>query len=328
MRILFVLKLNTYGYGISSSGLFNSSNFLVEMLNQNGQTAKLVQVVDNNSIDKEVNEFKPDIVVIEALWVVPAKFAVLARLHPKVKWVVRGHSDLPFLAHEGVGMQWFLAYPGFKNVSIAFNCKRTFQDFKALLPSQSGVFYLPNYYPTHFLRPVPDDNVFRVGCFGAIRPLKNQLTQAVAAVRFAKQSGQDLEFHVNATRLEGGDEILKNLRGLFAKTPYRLVEHPWVNHAAFLALMRQMSVELAVSMSETFCITAADAVASGVPLICSDQVPFATPYSVVRATDVDAMIDKLNRLGGLNAFEANIANRDNLRHYSLESRKIWLEFLE
>jgi hypothetical protein len=324
MRVLFVLKLGNYGFSptVISSGLFNSAQFIVDMLNANGQIAKLVQVVDNNSIDKEVTKFQPDLVVIEALWVVPTKFAVLTKLHPKVQWVVRVHSDLPFLSHEGVAMDWLFAYPQYPNVSIAFNDKLTASEFSFLIPG--SVSYLPNYYPPIFKKPMGTMlNPIKIGCFGAIRPLKNQLVQAMAAILYAKKSMRAMEFHINSTRIEGGESILKNVRELFVATHSTLIEHPWLDHVDFLKLVSTMGIVMAVSLSETFCITAADAVASGIRLICSDQVPWADASSIVCATNVDAIVSKLDDLSGI----STKANQKKLRQYSNQSEQIWLNYL-
>src|SRR5688500_11649943 len=106
-RILFILKArdatNTYGYSCGlSTGLLNSATFVQDMLDSNGFTTKLVVVIDNNDIDREVTAFRPTHVIIEALWVVPSKFQILKKLHPSVKWIVRLHSEAPFLANEGI----------------------------------------------------------------------------------------------------------------------------------------------------------------------------------------------------------------------------------
>ena len=68
--------------------------------------ASFVQVVDNNDIDREIVKFQPTVVIIEAFWVVPDKFDILKILHPKVVLVVRNHSEIPFLANEGVAFEW------------------------------------------------------------------------------------------------------------------------------------------------------------------------------------------------------------------------------
>ena len=82
-RVLFILKRRQDydGYKHSqiglSTGLYNSALYMSDMLNNNRIESKVVVVVDNNSIDKEVHLFKPTHVIIETLWVVPEKFEIL-----------------------------------------------------------------------------------------------------------------------------------------------------------------------------------------------------------------------------------------------------------
>jgi hypothetical protein len=332
-RVLFICKeRGGYGYLGQSSGLLNSAQFVVDMLNQSGIPAKLVQVVDNNDIDRKVFQYQPTHVFIEALWVVPEKFAVLTKLHPTVKWIVRVHSDVPFLAEEGIAVEWLFGYLQFPKVSIALNKETTFKNFAALAPQHSRVLYLPNYYPPPpDIGPTkPNKNVFRVGAFGAIRPMKNQLLQAMAAIRFADSKNLTLEFNINSTRPEGyaGSSVLRNLEALFADTNHKLVEHEWMSHKDFLHVMSQMDVALCVSMSETFCIVAADAITTGVPLICSDQIPWASSVSIVPTTDADKIIKKMNNLIG--PFMRPIMyrwDRIGLNNYVANSKKLWLKYL-
>ena len=53
MKVLFILKKNSYGYsgsyGYGASGLLNSARFIVDMLNDNGVEAKLATVTDNSN---------------------------------------------------------------------------------------------------------------------------------------------------------------------------------------------------------------------------------------------------------------------------------------
>jgi len=124
-RILFILKeRNSYSAHYTpgrTSGLYNSAKFSADVLREAGFAVKLVEVVDNNSIDHEVAEFHPDIVIIEALWVVPEKFVVLQGLYPHVKWIIRIHSEAAFLAQEGTAIAWLSAYPLYPNVFVAVN---------------------------------------------------------------------------------------------------------------------------------------------------------------------------------------------------------------
>ena len=109
MKILFILKhrenpynsgsSDNYSYSSSllSSGLYNSANFVCEMLNDSGVEAIMEHAIDNNCIDRLVTKHKPTHVIIEAYWVVPEKLNILTQLHPQVKWIIRNHSELPFL---------------------------------------------------------------------------------------------------------------------------------------------------------------------------------------------------------------------------------------
>jgi hypothetical protein len=76
------------------------------MLVANGVDSTIIEVIDNNGIDREVTKYKPTHVIIEALWVIPSKFEILTKLHPNVKWIIRLHSEIPFLANEGIAMEW------------------------------------------------------------------------------------------------------------------------------------------------------------------------------------------------------------------------------
>ena len=126
-RILFILKRREDFIPIKhsplglSTGLYNSAKFMQEMLVNSGVDAEIEVAIDNNCIDRLVSRHKPTHVILEALWVVPSKFAVLTKLHPTVKWIVRLHSELPFMSGEGIAMDWLGDYSDFANIVIGIN---------------------------------------------------------------------------------------------------------------------------------------------------------------------------------------------------------------
>jgi hypothetical protein len=339
-RILFILKDRNNAYACDppysthlSSGLFNSARFVCNMLAEHGFVTKLVHVVDANAIHASVVEFRADIVIIEAFWVVPAKFDELKIVCPKVLFVVRNHSELPFLSSEGSAINWILEYVQQSNVIVACNSPKTLGEIRFLTQLQQPelsaakvalkVAYLPNYYPTDKAFPIKrhSGNDLNIGCFGAVRPLKNMLIQAVAAMKYAVRAENKLTFHINGTRVEGnGDSILKNLIQLFEHFPaFSLVMHGWMPHHEFLTLVRQMDLVMQVSFSETFNIVAADAVVSGVPIVVSSEVPWASMSSKAPADDSDDISDKI-------ATVLSRPSRDNLRgleQYSVDSIVYW-----
>jgi hypothetical protein len=321
--ILFIIKKSyTYsGPGKVSSGLRTSALFVVDMLKMEGHRAELAEAVDGNCIDRLVTEARPRIVILEAIWVTPAKLAELRRLHPHVRFVVRVHSEIPFLANEGNSIAWLAEYRKL-GVEVAFNSEQAADDFAAIAPS----LYLPNTYPLRKLRyPHRRGGELHVGCFGAVRPLKNQLIQALAAIRYAQRLGKKLHFHMNGSRTEqGGNSNLKAIEAAFAATGHELVLHPWLDHHDFLELVAKMDFCLQVSLSESFNIVSADAVSLGVPLIGSAAIRWLPRRSRAPVDSAAAIADKM----GL-ADEITVQmNHAALEDYVTASAEIWNRFAQ
>lgn len=347
-RILFVLKYreisgdygqwNYSGGGHLSSGLYNSVRFIVDMLLHHNIEAKMVTVVDNNSIDKEVTHYKPTHCIVEAFWVVPEKFDVLKSLHPNVKWMVRDHSKTEFLAQEGMAFGWVAGYLR-RGVSIACNSPESYADMckyaNALGVSEKLIEYLPNYYPvgTHVEKHHHPHEYYRqsgeihVGCFGAIRPFKNQVSQAIAAIELAEDIKAKLHFHINSNRVEtAGSPMLKNLREIFASMPnHKLIEHPWLSHKHFKRLIHRMDFTTQVSYSETFNIVAADSVDMGVPVVGSKEIPWMPKFMQADPSSVSDIGNKMRHLWlDLHAGIFLAHERKELEAYSRQSKQIWL----
>jgi hypothetical protein len=348
-KVLFILKkrgtpyyqseVSTTTYGSFSSGLFNSVRFINDMLQDHHVDSKMVEVTDNNDIDREVTRYRPDIVVIEALWVVPSKFDVLKKLHPNVHWVVRIHSEIPFIANEGVAMEWIFGYAAHDKVSIAPNTERMCTDIANMLSAkytweevERKVVYLPNYYSNENLyeKEYSSKHIIDVGCFGAVRPLKNQLIQALAAIKYAKTHKKKLRFHINGTRVEYGNNVLKNIKNLFENLDpmqFELVEHHWLNHEEFVKLIAQMDIGLQVSFSETFNIVTADFVSQNVPIVTSSEMSWMHNCSFADTTDTQDIVDTMTRIlkrKGLVTF----INRIKLKAFNNSSKKVWLTNLK
>jgi hypothetical protein len=338
-KILFILKKRTsYGAYTAgfSSGLYNSAKFAADMLSAAGYTVKLVEVVDNNSIDHEVSVFRPQIVIIEALWVVPSKFPVLIALHPTVTWIVRIHSEAAFLAQEGIAIDWISKYPTYPNVYVAANSHEAFEQVSTFytakaLPLPSQLLLLPTYYPApdrphHHPHWHSATGIINVACMGAIRPLKNTLIQAIAAIRFADDLGIKLRFHINITRLEsGGNAPYRSVVELFAGTRHELVQHDWMDHPEFLHFLRHIDVSLQVSFSETFDIVMADSVATGIPSVGSHAIRWLSSWSQPSTISIKSIRDTMALV--LNNTFLKWRNLGGLQIDAEESREQWLTTL-
>lgn len=326
-RILFVLKYRpngpygswsySEGTGALASGLSISVQQMVTALTQMGIDAHAVQVPDNNFIHQEVEKWKPTHVVVEGFWVVPPKFQILKAMHPKIHWVVRCHSNTEFLAHEGTVFGWVLDYlsrgvtVGFNSMSAAHTIRRLVDS--GLIKNPGPIVFLPNYYDFNrhfnlssiartFLESVFNrrrgrpkvSGEFHVGCFGAVRPLKNHMNQALAAIQMANRLGLKLRFYVNASRVENqGEALVRSLKSLFDRAaPHELIQMPWMQHTEFLNQMVRMDMVTQVSMSETFNIVLADAVSCGIPVVGSN-IPWLPRDFQADPLDVEGIVERM-----------------------------------
>ena len=262
-----------------------------------------------------------------------------------VHWIVRNHSEMPFLANEGISMEWTQGYLK-RDIEVMCNSPRAIIDFRGAANvwglNDRLVTYGPNYYPLHNLaNPDPPEKGtgIDIGCFGAIRPLKNHLGQAFAAADFGRKIGEHLRFHINATRFEGSgpaletantNPILKNLQAFFAScVDAELVEHPWVGHKAFLELISTMDAVMQVSFSETYNIVAADAARVRVPLVVSSEVPWIGTYAHADPTDPQSMVDVLETIwkeNGQRGRNHRLAKQHHdLAEYDRMSAQVWMD---
>jgi hypothetical protein len=319
------------------SGLFNSARYVVDMLNKNDIYVKLVHCTDNNAIHKFAVDYQATHLILEALWVTPEKIAELKSVLPDIKIIIRNHSEIPFLSNEGIAMDWILRYLEFDNVTVASNAVRAAEQFKMLSDTKFGyprnVTYLPNFYPIEKVKMRKNlfsGDVINIGCMGAIRILKNQLMQAICAIEFAKWVDKPMNFHINATRIEGGaSPVLKNIRELFENyTDYNLVEHRW-NSNYGEEIISKMDIGMQVSYSETFNIVTADFLSRGIPSVTSKEIFWNEPLLQANPSNPYDILCKMKRAFYMSKY-APQSNRSfkNLEKYNKESEKLWVNYFK
>jgi hypothetical protein len=337
-RVLFIIKeRNVYGSKTKAYGLFNSCQFVANKLKEYGIESKVVQVVDNNDIDREVSLFRPTDCFVEAIWVVPSKFEVLSKLHPTVNWYVRIHSMIPFLSSEGMAFEWINEYQNLRNkgikISLSCNNEDLYESMKLIYGD--SVSYTPNMYFPPYTAPEFDEKrktknkpIINIGCFGALRVLKNHTQQAVSAIQYANRTGKTLNFHVNISEHEQAQAgpTLRSLRAIFANTRHNLVEHPWYDHSQFLNVVKDMDLGMQISFTETFNITAADFVFCGVPIIVSKEIKFVNEASRTDPTNEEE-IQKTIRTTLENENRAVRINLSLLNRHNDDAVIAWLSFL-
>lgn len=343
-KILFICKKHSIygtqysqGYGIFN-GLFNSATFVANFLNEERHDAKVVKAIDGNCVDRLVTEFDPEFVVIEALWVTPEKMEELLKIHRHKKrmWLIRIHSKIPFLANEGIAFPWLLKYRHIAhhhhNLFISPNAPETAEALTETFNIRT--LYLPNiYYPKKIskkpLSPKPK-NIIDIGSFGAIRPMKNTLSQALAAVEFANHRNKELRFHINAGRTEQrGEQVLKNLQGFFeGQKNHTLVQHSWLVYEDFIHLVRTMDMGIQVSYSETFNIVAADLVSNGIPVVGSTEIPWLPKMFCADPNSIKDIASKLDFAWTYPGYLLKKMSKMQLNAYNTEAKWHWLNLLQ
>ncbi len=344
-RILFLCKKHhLYGHHRhhenKCSGLFNSASFVANYLKSQGHDAKVINVVDGNDIDRVVTEFDPQFVVIEALWVTPDKIQELLKIsrHQNRRWVIRIHSKLTFLASEGMAFEWLAGYrtlmQTFKNLHVAPNTFELTVDLKETFDLRT--IFLPNIYMPepvvivdNLLQQRPHKKVIDIGCFGAIRPMKNALTQAMAAIKFADRKNLEVHFHVNAGRVEqNGENVLKNLRALFNGLKHHvLVEHPWMEYKEFVQLVRTMDIGMQVSLCETFNIVSADFVSNDIPLVGSKEISWLPKMFCADDTSSEDIANHLDYAWTQPGYMLRHLSNRALDTYNIDAENHWDKLL-
>ena len=335
MRVLFVLKDRFYNKTHSKSyGLINSSIQVAKYLESIGCTCKVVQVIDANYIDKEVFEFKPDVVIIEALWVTGDKMKELIEIkrYKNIRWVIRVHSDIGFLSAETLAIKYINDYISLGKENLFVSCN--YYEFNDHL-SKSLFYpfvYLPNIIDIKLHHKKKEySSYIDVGCFGSLRILKNQCYQAMCAIDAANKLKKILRFHVTVDVDISNpimNPVLKNLEELFENSPHKLVKHLWLEQDDFQHLIKKMDIGMQLSYTESFNIVSADFVNGGVPIVVSDSIRWMPWFLKTSTVKYDKTIRKIIRIYKWRYWKLlTWWSRRNLIIYNEDAKLEWVRFL-
>jgi hypothetical protein len=271
----------------SNIGLGVNALHTVRVLRRAGVVVEAASVADPADVRARLAE-RPGVThcVIEAPWVPRDAMADLLRAFPKIHFLVRSHSQIGFLQIEPGAIQLLRELLTLQDNSLNLTVATNSLTLKRFFETAYGghTLYLPNLYDFERVTRKRDvthtSRTLRIGSFGALRLLKNHTTAAAAALMLARKRGCDLEFSVSVENdTMGGVAVLDALRKMFADLKWaKLVERPWEDWATFRQTVSGMDLCLQVSMTETFNITTADAVAEGVPCVVSPCIEWAPDY--------------------------------------------------
>lgn len=340
-KILFILKERPYytnNTSVKSYGLINSSLNLAMYLGDLGYAVDVVTVVDANGIDKVLYEYKPDIAIIEALWVPSFKLKELMEMprYKHIEFVIRIHSDVGFLSAETLSLTYINEYIALnkKKLTIAPNHK-TFTEYLANALKHK-LEYLPNIihevehekWNSHNKH---ESHVINVGCFGALRLLKNQPFQALCAIKACDDLEKKLHFHITADvhKDTSINPVIKNLEELFRNSPHKLVKHDWKENDDFIELIEQMDIGMQLSYTESFNIVTSDFINAEVPIIVSEAIWWMPNILKTSTIDYDAVVKKfISVYRNLDSNFLRLLMRRSLSKYNKGAKNAWDEFLE
>lgn len=268
--ILLIEKVNARFRALApTSGQASGLSICLKMIADTLPYVSVAQVDNVDHIATAIYAVKPKKVLIQALWVSDEQWKYLRRTFPEVKFYAHIHSNAPFLACE-IDAFGHINVARENGVGVVFNDGRM---------GDNEDVYLPNIYKDYSKTTkttAKDQNEFNVICAGSLRPMKNHITQAMGAMHYCNTNKKRLNFYINGTRSEGGDTIKSNLRSLFRGTVHTLTDTEWHSHDQLLKTLPYYDLGMQVSLSESYNIVAGDYTVSGIPMVVSNEISWAS----------------------------------------------------
>jgi len=255
-----------------------SASELAKLLDEDRQTARLAHHVAITHV------------VVSAPWISSGELVRIAQAHPEVMFAVVSHSNVGFLQadpraiallREGSDLE--RALPNFRVGANAASLRNWWQ-----ATYRTPMLLLPNMYPFEPVRNrrMWSGGTLRIGCFCAIRPYKNVLTAAAAALEVGvRLRASELEFWISGGRTEGGGTIAQAIHEMYVNVPRaKVVANQWESWPRFLETVGSMDLLMQPSYTETFNMVTADGIARGVPSVVGEAIAWA-PKNWRAATD-------------------------------------------
>jgi hypothetical protein len=218
------------------------------------------------------------------------------RQYSATEFIVVSHSNIGFLQADPSALHILRTGSELEQSAPNFHIGANSSKFKTWWTATYGtrMLLLPNLYPFDHIRhkPIWNGGLLRIGCFCAIRPYKNVLTAAAAALEVGiRLRVSDLEFHISSGRTEGGGSTITNaIHEMYANVPRaKVVADNWASWPSFLQTVGSMDLMLQPSYTESFNMVTADGISRGVATVVGDSIDWA-PANWIAQTDSAADI--------------------------------------
>lgn len=339
LRVVFIFKNFGLIKGVSHIGLGVASANTSETLKQHGIHAEVWSILNAEEmvakLEEEQNSANKPIshVIISAPWIPTALLAEITCKYNKIKFAVVSHSNVGFLAADRNGIRLLreevILQKHVPNFQVAGNSQK-FAKW-ATLAWDNDIAYLPNLYNIKDMelkhKRWNKQEPLRIGCFGAIRPLKNQITAAAAALAIVKKLGVHGEIWFNSGRNEGGsfssistiEQLVGHIHG------FKIKHMPWAPWHEFRKFIGTMHLNLQPSYTESFNMVAADSVYESVPVVTSDAITWTPNYWQAKCDDALDIAEKGIAL--LSNAHAAQDGQEALKDHVYYGLKAWKKFL-
>jgi glycosyltransferase involved in cell wall biosynthesis len=221
-------------------------------------------------------------VVISAPWLTPYDLTQLLYHFPYIHFTILSHSNVGFLQADFEGVRNIRAYieltKEFTNLSVGGNSERYVEWLQKTF--HKSAVLLPNLYPLtrELMKPVKFfelSDTIRIGAFGAVRPQKNFMTAAAAAIQIQRAFEVPVEFHMSTGGEEDGNLTNLAIEQMLENSGVTLIRHPWRYWDDFIQQVGLMDLLIQVSYTESFNMITADGINAGVPSVVSPAISWA-----------------------------------------------------
>jgi len=329
MSVVIAYKNFAANRNISHIGLGVAALNTAKVLRRAGIRTNVWPILSAADLRARLRQEPAEQVLISAPWIPTTELQSLSNEFTDTYFAVTCHSNVGFLQADPGGVKLVRETLDLEmathNVRLAGNSKR----FCTWMESTFGgrCHYLPNLYfldaPPPRQREFCGGGALRIGVFGAVRPQKNLMSAAGAAIEISRKLRVPLELWFSAGREEGGGEtIMQAVKEMVAGLPdVELKLSGWQSWPAFRKTVAHMHLLLQPSYTESFNMVTADGAAEGVASVVSEAIDWAPDDW---KADVDDVLD-ISRVGrrllcdhtaaddGLRALEQQTA--DGIHHY-------------
>jgi hypothetical protein len=287
-RVVLAYKNMPVAHHVSHIGLGVSALNTAKVLRANGIYTDVWPILGAKQLADRIaaTNPQPSHIVLGAPWIKALDLqAYLVFRFPQIQFAVTCHSNVGFLGADPQAITNFRDDLDLEQGALNFQAAGNSQRFCNFILNGYGrpCTYLPNLYylgdGAAQQRRNWSGGTLRVGSFGAVRPLKNHISAAAAALQLSDKLHTNVEFHISVGRIEGGYTVVRAIEAMLGGSPaVKLVKDDWYQWPKFRHVVKSMHILLQPSFTETFNMVTADGASESVPSVVSDAIEWAPDH--------------------------------------------------